>query len=107
MKINLIIFISSVKEQKEKNIQELMLKTFESTIRPNVGDLLSDPGFDSEFHNGYEVVKVDINYELNECFVSLAPLALEIEKIEIETYIQKLKTYGWRIVSKKEVQSGI
>ncbi|ANS52594.1 hypothetical protein BM86_14185 [Bacillus thuringiensis] len=100
MKINLIIFVSSVKEQRQKNIQVMLLKTFESTVLPIPGHILSDPGFDSKFHNGYEVVKVDINYELNECFVSLAPLALELEDIEIETYIEKLKTYGWNVLPK-------
>jgi hypothetical protein len=102
MKINLIIFISSVKEQ-EKGIS--MLKTFESDIRPVKGDIMDDPGFDSGFHNGYEVVKVSINYALNECFVSLIPLAIEIEEIRIETYKEKLEAHGWRVISKEELKS--
>ncbi|RFU60844.1 hypothetical protein [Bacillus sp. V59.32b] len=105
MKINLMIFIASVKEQKENNIQELMMKTFESNIRPVEGDIIDDPGFHSGFHNGYEVVKVTINYALNECFVSLHPLVLEMEEIKIETYIGKLEAHGWRVVSKEELKS--
>ncbi len=84
MKINLMIFISSKKEQKENNIGEIVIKTFESNIRPVKGDILDDPGF----HNGYEVVKVTMNYALNECWVSLCPLELEREEIEIENYIE-------------------
>jgi hypothetical protein len=105
MKINLLIFISSVKEQKENGIQEAMMKTIESTIRPVKGDIIDDPGFGPGFHNGYEVVKVTINYASNECFVSLRPLVLEEEEIKIETYIEKLEAHGWRIVSKEALEN--
>ena len=100
MKVNLVIFISSV---KGKNTGELVMKTVESTIRPVQGDILDDPGFHPGFHNRYEVVKVTINYALNECWVSLSPLELEREEIKIEAYLERLKTNGWRIVSKKEI----
>ncbi|WP_404451782.1 hypothetical protein LG329_15785 [Virgibacillus necropolis] len=100
MIINLIIFITSV---KEKNITEVMMKTFESNIRPVKGDIIDDPGFHSGFHNGYEVVKVTINYASNECFVSLHPLALEIEEIKIETYMEKLVEHDWQVVSKEKL----
>ena len=101
MKINLVIFVSSVKEQSENTIAEVMIKTFESTIRPVKGDILDDPGFHPGYHNGYEVVKVTINYAENECFVSLSPLVLEREDIETQTYIDRLKAHGWRVVSKE------
>ena len=103
MKINLLIFISSIKEQKGNNIGEIVIKTFESNIRPVQGDILDDPGFHPGFHNGYEVVKVTINYALNECLVSLCPLMLEREEIKVETYIERLKANGWRVVSKEEL----
>ncbi|MGZ9819658.1 hypothetical protein ACXM0N_27740 [Peribacillus simplex] len=48
MKINSMIFISSVIEQ-EKSIS--MMKTFEYDIRPVKGDIMDDPGF----HNGYKL----------------------------------------------------
>jgi len=105
MKINLMIFISSVKEQKEHNKTEFMMKTFESNIRPVKGDIIDDPGFHPGFHNGYEVVKVTIHYDSNECYVSLQPLMLEIEDIKVETYLEKLKGHGWRVVSKEELKS--
>ena len=60
MKIKMLIFLTSSKEQKENNSSEMVMKTFESTIRPVKGDIIDDPGFDSRFHNGYEVVKVPI-----------------------------------------------
>ena len=79
-----------------------MMKTFESNIRPAKGDILEDPGFHPGFHNGYEVVKVTINYASNECFVSLHPLVLE-RRNQDGTYIERLKTHSWRVVSKNEL----
>lgn len=105
MKINLMLFLSSSKDNRESARQETMMKTFESTIRPVKGDIIDDPGFDPGFHNGYEVVKVTINYAENECFVSLLPLVLELEKIKVETYIEKLEANGWRAVTKEELVS--
>lgn len=103
MKINMIIFLTSSKEQLENSRTEIVIKSFESTIRPVKGDIIDDSGFDSRFHNGYEVVKVTINYEKNQCFVSLHPLALELEEIGINDYIDKLVANGWRIVTKEEL----
>lgn len=105
MKIRLLIFISSNKKHSEKNNGIIMMKTFESDFRPLKGDVIEDPGFDFRFHNGYEVVKVTINYALNECFVSLQPLVLEREEIKIESYIAKLKVNDWRVVSKEELEN--
>lgn len=105
MKINLGIFISSINEQQENNVGKLLMKTFESDIRPVKGDIIDDPGFHADYHNGYEVVKVTINYASNECFVSLQPLVLESEKMKTETYIERLEEYGWRIVSKEELMN--
>ncbi|MFJ5761927.1 hypothetical protein ACIQAA_22975 [Neobacillus sp. NPDC093182] len=103
MKIKMIIFLTSSKESKENNRAGIVMKTFESTIRPVKGDIIDDPGFDSRIHNGYEVVKVTINYEKNECFVSLHPLAIELEEISINDYIDKLIGNGWRIVTKEKL----
>ncbi|WP_041556029.1 hypothetical protein [Carnobacterium sp. 17-4] len=100
MNISLILFISSINQEPTVENTQSLVKTFESDFRPQVGDIIDDPGFDSGFHNGYEVVKVTINYTLNECFVSLVPLAIEVEKIRVEDYIKKLKTYGWSIQSR-------
>lgn len=104
MKINLIVFLSSVKAQEKHNITEIVMKTFESNFRPVIGDIIDDPGFHPGFHNGYEVVKVTVNYASNECFVSLSPLVIEIEEITVETYIEKLKAHGWRVVPKEELK---
>lgn len=105
MKIKMIIFVTSAKNQNENTRSEMVLKTFESAIRPVKGDIIDDPGFDSGFHNGYEVVKVTLNYETNECVVSLQPLVLELEEISVNNYIDKLLENGWRIVSKEELVS--
>ncbi len=103
MKIKMVIFLTSLKEH---NRAEMVMKTFESTIRPVIGDIIDDPGFDAKFHNGYEVVKVSINYEANECYVSLSPLALELEEISFITYLDKLLAHGWHIVSKEDLSNG-
>ncbi|MBM7553077.1 hypothetical protein [Thalassobacillus pellis] len=102
MKIHLVLFLSSV---NEPNVQEVMMKTVESPFRPVQGDILDDPGFHSKFHNGYEVAKVTINYAADECWVSLSPLAIEVQEWRIETYINNLREHGWRIVSKEELQA--
>lgn len=99
MKIKLVLFISSM---KEKNKQAAMMKTFESNIRPVIGDIIDDPGFHPKFHNGYEVVKVTIRYASDECWVSMSPLAIEIEEIPFDTYIKNLEAHGWREISAEE-----
>lgn len=103
MRINMFIFLTSSKEQKENNRIELVMKTFESSFRPITGDIIDDPGFDPGFHNGYEVVKVTVNYELGECYVSLQPVDIEMEDIDINDYIDKLVANEWRIASKDEL----
>ncbi|MFP9130487.1 hypothetical protein [Niallia sp. BSM11] len=105
MNINLLTFISSI--QNQNNNGTVMMKKFDSDFRPVRGDIIEDPGFQPEFHNGYEVVKVTINYELNECLVSLQPLVSNREEIKIENYIQNLKKHGWRVVSKEEMLYGL
>ncbi|WP_347834704.1 hypothetical protein [Gracilibacillus sp. JCM 18860] len=45
MKIKMFIFLTSSKEQKEGyNSTKLVMKTFESPIRPVKGDIMDDPG---------------------------------------------------------------
>ncbi len=92
------MLVTSTKE--ENGNSEIVMKTFKSNIRPVKGDIIDDPGFDSRFHNGYEVVKVTINYETNECYVSLQPLVMELEEISVSEYIDKLVANKWGIVSK-------
>lgn len=106
MKIHLLIFLTSTKEKKESDRTEVMMKTVESTFRPVIGDIIDDPGFDSRFHNGYEVVKVTLNYASDECYVSLHPLALELEEISINDYIEKLVANNWCISSKEQLIMG-
>lgn len=105
MKITLLTFISSSKD--ENNNGTLLVKKFDSDFRPMRGDIIEDPGFQPEFHNGYEVVKVTINYALNECLVSLQPLISNREEIKVETYIENLKKHGWRVVTKEEMLKGL
>ena len=77
-------------------------KTFQSDFRPVEGDIIDDPGFSSKFHNGYEVVKVTINYATEECWVSLAPLVIELEEISIEEYVERLQAHGWELFEKED-----
>lgn len=95
MKINLIIFVSSIHHQPTEENTKTLMKSFESNFRPAVGDIIEDPGFDIRFHNSYEVAKVTINYTFNECLVSLAPLFIEREDMTAVEYMEKLKNNGW------------
>ena len=100
MNIKFYLYISPIKESTNTY---LMMKSFESPIRPMVGDIIDDPGFDSQFHNSYEVVKVTLNYANDECFVSLNPLVIELQEIAVEAYIDKLKANGWKEISKEHI----
>ena len=102
MNIHLVIFVSSAKDH---TVQATMMKTFKSDFRPAIGDIIEDPGFDPGFHNGYEVVKVSINYALHECFVSLKPLVMETEEIAVKTYLDKLAANGWHPISKSDFEA--
>ncbi|MFC4101435.1 hypothetical protein [Paenibacillus xanthanilyticus] len=103
MNIQLVLFLTSLGEEATSH---LMLKTFTSDIRPVRGDLIDDPGFDPRFHNGYEVVKVTISYAADECWVSLAPLAIEVQEMPMADYKAKLEANGWREVTKDELRQG-
>ncbi|MED3324942.1 hypothetical protein P4377_26410 [Bacillus thuringiensis] len=102
MKIHFVFVVATSKHQTKPKFN-IMMKTFESTIRPVEGDIIDDPGFDTGFHNGYEVGKVTINYAEKECYVSLSPLVATRETIQMETYIEKLKRHGWRTLTKEEL----
>lgn len=93
MNIHLVIFVSSLNYETEA---ATMQKTFVSTFRPMEGDIIDDPGFSPHFHNGYEVVQVTINYATEQCWVSLAPLVLELEEISVAEYVEHLKAHGWQ-----------
>ncbi|GAK14733.1 hypothetical protein JCM19039_4693 [Geomicrobium sp. JCM 19039] len=98
MRIRCIVFVTSVyDEPNEQNTQTLM-KTYESNVRPVAGDIIDDPGFDSRFHNGYEVAKVTLNYSDDECLVSLAPLVTDRETMPAKDYIDQLKMTGWKVL---------
>ena len=92
MKIHMLIFVHS------PEVTVCLQKTLESGIRPIKGDIIDDPGFSPQYHNGYEVVKVTFNYENEECWVSLAPLVLELTEIPVADYIEQLREHGWREV---------
>ncbi|GIN61842.1 hypothetical protein J27TS8_18350 [Robertmurraya siralis] len=64
MNINLLIFVSSL-NNNHKN--EVLQKSYQSDFRPMIGDIVDVPGFHPQYHNGYEVVKVTINYHINMC----------------------------------------
>ncbi|MFG6116089.1 hypothetical protein ACGTN9_12990 [Halobacillus sp. MO56] len=100
MHIHLIIFISSL---NKPDVSKAMTKTYESDIRPVKGDIIDDPGFHPEFHNGYEVAKVTLNYAVDACWVSLSPLAIEVENIEVRSYIDHLEAHGWQELPKEKI----
>ncbi len=103
MKINLIFFLASSQEPEASNTRVMMMKTVEASFRPVKGDIIDDPGFDSDFHNGYEVVKVTLDYSAGHCWVSLAPLQVKREEMPSRLYKQKLEKHGWEAVTKEEM----
>ncbi|MCI3923126.1 hypothetical protein MO973_23155 [Paenibacillus sp. TRM 82003] len=102
MNVHMVLFISS---SVDRSIQGIRIKTFESDIRPMKGDIIHDPGFHPRFHNGYEVVRVTLHYAENECWVSLSPLAIELEEIPVQSYLAHLEANGWREVTREELQT--
>lgn len=94
MNIHFLLFVASLKETEAVGMQ----KTFVSTIRPMEEDIIDDPGFSPHFHNGYEVVKVTLNYATEDCWVSLAPLVPELADISIAAYVERLQEHGWERV---------
>lgn len=100
MNIHLLLFLVS---HANENRRQALIKTVRSHFRPVAGDFLDDPGFDPAFHNGYEVVKTTINYATEDCWVSLAPIAAEVEELTFDAYVEKLLANGWRTVSKEEL----
>ncbi|MCQ6288740.1 MULTISPECIES: hypothetical protein [Bacillus cereus group] len=83
-----------------------LMKTFKSIIRPMEGDLLDDPGFYAEPYE-YTIIKTSINYETDECYVSMKPILMETmdEKV-LYTYIEKLKMNGWSVIPTEEFVQG-
>src|SRR5690606_33906111 len=103
MKIYLVIFVCDTKAGEALN-GVTMIKTAESDFRPMQGDIIDDLGFAPKFHNGYEVVKVTVNYDTNECYVSIAPLALEVQDNELTDYMAKLRANAGRPYHKVTAQ---
>lgn len=64
-------------------------KEFESNIIPRVGDYISDPLWKET--DGFQVTRVNINYQENECYINIKPDEEEYEKKF--TYI--IKEHGW------------
>lgn len=98
MKIKLIIFVTSLNDGASG---KAFIKEFTSEFRPVIGDIIDDPGFHPAFHNGYEVVKVTVNYATSECYVSLKPLAIELEEFTLNSYVGHLTANGWELISKE------
>ncbi|MCQ6343507.1 hypothetical protein NPM06_28745 [Bacillus cereus] len=83
-----------------------LMKTFESMIRPMEGDLLDDPGFYAEPYD-YSIIKISINYETDECYVSMMPVRIENMDLKVlHTYIEKLKMNGWSVIPTEEFVNG-
>lgn len=69
-------------------------KTFNSTVIPHKGDLITDTVWKDPYE--YEVTEVIISYQFDECYVSLKPVVLKTNKKEIlKKYIEKVKLTGW------------
>lgn len=67
-------------------------------------DLLDDPGFYAEPYE-YTIIKVAINYVMDECYVSMKPIFIENLNV-LHTYMRKLKMNGWSAIPTEEFVHG-
>ncbi len=67
-------------------------KEFNSDIIPHAGDFISDPIWKDPYE--YEVINVNINYEENECYVTVDKLNFEVD--DFDKYVKDCaKLHGW------------
>lgn len=70
-------------------------KEFETNIIPHKGDFITDSVWKDPFE--YEVVEVNINYQEDECYISLSAIILETnDKDRLRGYIEMTKLHNWK-----------
>lgn len=82
--------------------QNILFKNIESNFIPRKGDYLSDSFYyDTPFTlDEYEVKKVIFDYDINECFIILEDIRIDIEEVENKTYeelISDFESFGWKL----------
>lgn len=78
---------------KDINCFKHISKEFESNVIPHVGDKISDSFFKDPHE--YDVVECIINYQEDECYVSLSPLNVETES-QVNYQVEIAKAHGWK-----------
>ena len=69
-------------------------KEFESSIIPCKGDFVSDSAFKDPYE--HEVVQVSINYQRDECLVTLHMLEIDSDnEDDVKKYMEVYKLHGW------------
>lgn len=100
MNIHFIIFIPEASNEIGEPAGAVMMKTFVSSVRPVAGDVIADPGFHPDYHNGYEVVRVTLDYAEGECWVSMSPMVPELRGMEADDYVKHLSGHGWIVMER-------
>lgn len=91
-----------VKDRYKTLNRNTLIKEFEHDFIPRKGDFLIDAFYyDKEFiENSYEVNKVVIDYDINECCIVINPIVIYIEDMRSKTYeelILEAEKFSWFI----------
>lgn len=74
-----------------------MCKEFESNIIPHVGDYIQDSVWKDPYE--YKVVEVKIDYQEDECYVSLESIRFDHDNKEsLKKWCDMVKHHGWSTV---------
>lgn len=90
-----IILAQSIQLEDLKKGCRIITKEFQSNVIPHKGDLIYDSLWEDPYE--YEVIEIIINYENDECSVTLAPRKLETNEMEcLKEYVEMSKLHGWK-----------
>lgn len=94
MKIILMQSVQLMASNDKIHNARTVMKELESNVIPHKGDFISDSFYKDPYE--YEVVEVTINYQENECYVSIAPIVLNSSDIELlRKWIEIAKLHKW------------
>ena len=69
-------------------------KTYESNIKPTVGDKIEDPIWKDPYE--YEVKEVVINYAVGECYVAIEEYNITVPENRKDDFVNMAHSHGWK-----------
>ena len=89
-----ITLLQQILLKGKPNTYRSLYKKFKSNIIPHKGDMITDSVWKDPYQ--YEVHEVAINYDANECYVTLGCIELDSVNMEhIKHYIKMAKLHRW------------